>query len=97
VRSSFSVLLLIFGVVTYYLFSKRKIREDLKGIIALILLIIFRARNIITSQEEAGKFSKSILFLPYFLLRSLWSLINLIAREVKLGFLDFLGAFRIKK
>jgi len=89
--------LLIFGIVCWYILAKRKLTVDLKSILGLVLLGIFRTRRMIISVEEAGKFSKTLLFLPLYLLRSLYFIVKLVCSQAVLGLAEFLKAFKGRK
>lgn len=88
---------LIFGVVSWYLLAKRKIVDDFKNFLALLLLAVFRIKQILTSVEEAGVLSKQILLLPSLLAKSARFLLKLITREAVLSFGDLVKAFGFKK
>jgi hypothetical protein len=77
--------------------AKRKLVADLKSIFGLALLGIFRTRRMIISVDEAGKFSKTLLFLPLNLLRLLYLVVKLVCSQVALGFVDFTRVFRGRK
>ena len=93
----FEVALLFFGLFLWYFLAKRKPKEDFKEIVAFVLLAIFRLKRMLTSTEEGGKFAKSILFIPLYLIRSFYLFMKLVTFEVYVGFVDFVNVFRGRK
>ncbi|OGD84996.1 hypothetical protein A2165_04055 [Candidatus Curtissbacteria bacterium RBG_13_40_7] len=91
------LLLILFGLVFWYVLTKRKLISDVKSIFGAGLLGIFRFLRIITSIEEAGKLSRALVFSPLYLLRSVVFVVKLIYSQVLLGFVDFIGVFKTKK
>jgi len=89
--------LVICGTIFWYILAKRKLIADLKSIFGLILLGIFRVIRMITSAEEAGRFSKTLLFSPFYLLRLLYFVVKLVCSQVVLGFVDFTRVFKGRK
>src|SRR3989344_9562454 len=45
----FACAFLLFGGVSWYILAKRKVKEDTKGLLALFLLILFKAKRTVTS------------------------------------------------
>ncbi|OGD94306.1 hypothetical protein A3C33_03040 [Candidatus Curtissbacteria bacterium RIFCSPHIGHO2_02_FULL_42_58] len=90
-------LFFIGGIGSWYILSKNSWRDDAKKFSAICLLVLFRALRMVTSIEETGKFSKSIVFLPFYLLRSIFILLCVVVKEIADGFFDFLGVVGIKR
>src|SRR3989338_7989151 len=90
-------LFFIGGIGSWYILSKNSWRDDAKKFSAICLLVLFRALRMVTSIEETGKFSKSIVFLPFYLLRSIFILLRVVVKEIADGFFDFLGVVGIKR
>lgn len=80
------------GLLTWYVFAKRNLRGDTRAFFAQSLLTIFSLKRILTSADEAGRLSRGILFLPYFLLRSLCFLAMTLAKEARLSLVDLMHA-----
>ena len=95
----FIVLLLYFIVsaLTWYLISKRKLRDDLKDLMALFLLAIFKLKRIITSIHEADNVARSIILLPLGLLKLLRFLVLLLGREIYQSLVDVKEALGFRK
>ena len=91
-----AVCYLVFSLILWHLFSKRTFSRDAKNLFALLLLSTFRFRRMITSVDESGKFSKSIVLLPLFVSKTAFVVIKLVFREIRLGFGDFLYALGLK-
>lgn len=89
--------ILIASVVMWHKLAGRKLLEDAKGLFAFILLSLFRLMRMIRDVEEAGKFAKTIVFAPLWLGKSLYFLFKMLAREIFLGFADFLYVLGNKK
>lgn len=87
---------LIVGFVLWHMFSKRTFVRDVKNLFALVLLSVFRFKRMITSADEAGKFSRSVVLFPLFISKAVVSVIKLIIKELRRGFLDFLYVFGLK-
>lgn len=89
--------LLVLGISAWYALARRNLREDAKWLSGLVLLSIFRTVRMVRSADEAGKFSKSIIFAPYYLARSLFGLIIAFSGEVRLAFLELLYVFGLRR
>ena len=83
------IVFFVCGIVSWYFVSKRKIRSDLKKVSVWFLLSLFRTKRMLLSQEEAGKFSKSILFSPLYILKLLYTICLGVLKEIRLGLFDF--------
>ncbi|MBI3283156.1 prolipoprotein diacylglyceryl transferase [Candidatus Curtissbacteria bacterium] len=91
------ILLFLVTLAVWYALARRNLQEDVKWLSGLVLLSIFRTIRMVKSANESGKFSKSIIFFPYYVARSVLSLLLIIAREVRLALLDFLYVFGIRR
>lgn len=89
--------LLIFGVVFWHILAKRRLAEDAKTLIGIWFLSLLRVRRMLTSIEEAGLFSKSVLFSPLYLVRSAYYILRALTREIALSFTELVDAFRTKR
>lgn len=96
-QDSVDLVFIIFGAVSWYILAKKNPITDFKSALGLALLGIFRFRRIITSAEEAGKFSKTLLFIPLYLLRLLLTVVKLVCFQVILGFVDFIKVFKSRR
>lgn len=92
-----AVILLAFSAFIWPVLSKRKLLSDLKGIGGFLLLSLFAMFRILKSVDEAGRFSKTIVFSPYFLLRSLYLSLKFLIREIFLSLVDLRDSFRGRK
>jgi len=88
---------LVFGFFSWYILGGRSLRRDFKAILAIFLLAVFASKRLIFSVNEAGELSRTILFSPYYLIRSFCALMKVIIHEIILGLVDFVGAFKIKR
>lgn len=88
---------LLFGVVSWYILAKRKPKGDIKRLLALFLLLIFRFKRGITSVSEADQIAKALVLLPYNLGKLILKFFGVIAKEIISGFVDFAHALGIKK
>ena len=93
----FAVAFLLFGAVSWYILAKRESKQDLKGLLALFLLIIFRLKRSLTSISEANQIARAIVLLPYHLAVVIFKMLQVIAKEIIAGFVDFAHALGIKK
>ena len=91
------LIFLILGNVCWYICSKRNLKNDAKNIGAFLLLSIFRTRRILTNVDEAGKLSQAIVFLPFYLIRSIFIVLKLLAKEVIAGLTEFLYVIGVKR
>lgn len=88
---------LLFGIVSWYILAKRKPKGDIKGLLALLLLLIFRFKRSVTSVSEADQIAKALVLLPYNLGKLILKVFWVIAKEIISGFVDFAHALGIKK
>lgn len=88
---------LVCGVLSWYFLAKRNVSADFKNFLGFILLSIFRAKRMILSINEAGKFSRSIILAPYYLVKLVSKGILAIGNEIKLGFFELLYVFGLRK
>lgn len=91
------IVFLILGIVSWHVFTKRKVRVDVNSFFAGILLAVFKAKRILTTLEEADSLSKTTILAPYFLARKVYALFKYLAREVLAGFLELLYTLGLKK
>ncbi|EKD57617.1 MAG: hypothetical protein ACD_57C00211G0006 [uncultured bacterium] len=87
----------IFGVVAWYRLAKRKVRADLKMIVAVCLLILLKTQRILTSVREADSFSRSIVLSPLVLAKSLAVGVKLLGREIIFSLWGLVEVFRGRK
>lgn len=87
----------IFGAIVFYVFGKRRLVNDIKSVFAFILLAVFNFKRALTSSDEAGKISKSLIFLPYFILRVILVSLRILAKEVSRAFWELLYTLGFKK
>lgn len=81
----------------WYVISKRRLKEDIKGLFSILLLGIFKLKRILISTTEANNIARSIIFIPYYLVKALYFLVLLTGREVYLSFFDLLKALGLKR
>lgn len=91
------VSILLFGLISWYLLAKREIKDDLKGFIAILLLLVFKTRRVLTNLGEANHIARSVVLLPYNLVKGAYFLVKLIGHEIYVSFLDVMNAFGIKR
>ena len=96
-QAVFSVSLLLFGGISWYILAKRKVKEDTKGLLALFLLILFRTKRVLTSVREADPIARSIVLLPYNLAKFTLTIIRAAGKEIISSFFDFVHVLGIKK
>ena len=89
-----AVMFFIVGGLFWYFRAGRIPGSDLKSFFALALLTILRIRRMVTSVDEAGKFAKSLLFLPIYLVRLLYLLLKLVSGQFALSLVDVFRAFK---
>ena len=96
-QAVFSVSLLLFGGVSWYILARRKVPEDTKGSLALFLLILFRTKRVVTSIGEADQVARSVVLLPYNVAKFVLAIVSAIGKEIISSFFDFVHALGIKK
>ena len=77
--------------------AKRRLRDDLKSFLAFALLAFFTIKRSIKDINEAGMLSRTIVLAPYFLVRSIFRLLLLLARELRRSIIELLMVLGIKK
>lgn len=92
-----SVSFLVGGFVNWYFLTKRSLEKDFKNFLGFVLLSIFQTKRTVFSTNEAGKFSKSIIYAPYYLVKLLMKAFLAIGREIKLIFFELLYVFGLRK
>lgn len=85
----------LFGTVFWYRVNKRIFKNDAKRIFAFFLLRFLGFIRIIRSADEAGKFSKSLIFVPFTITRRFLVLLRGLFREIKLGLLELIHSLGI--
>ena len=96
-QALFATGLLLFGGLSWYILARRKVKEDTKGLLALFLLILFRARRILTTVSEANEIARSIVLLPYNLAKLTLTFTLAAGKEIISSFFDFMHDLGIKK
>lgn len=81
----------------WYLLAKRDMRQDIKNFFGFWLLAFFRTIRIIKSVEEAGTLSKSIIFVPYYIVRLLARILLKLVKEIRQATIEFLYVFGIRR
>lgn len=90
-------ILLLFSAVSWYFLAKRRLKNDTKSLIASFLLSVFKFRRVFTSFEEANRVARSVILLPYSLVKGVYFLVKLIGRELFISILDLVHAFGVKR
>lgn len=88
---------LIFGFFLWYKLSGRNAVKDVKGVIASILLFVFKTKRVLTTLEEADNLSKTIILAPYLLLKKFAVALKHLGRELMDSFFDFLYTLGVRK
>ena len=96
-QAVFSITFLLFGVVSWYILARRKLRGDIKELLALFLLILFKTKRVLTSVGEADQIARSIVLLPYNLAKFMLTIARAAGKEIISSFFDFVHALGIKK
>lgn len=87
----------ILGFVLFYKFSKRDIYADFKNLGAFFLLSLFKLKRITFSKSEANLAARSILLLPYYLVKLVIHLVKLLGREIYVSVNDFMHVLGVSK
>ncbi|MBI3342190.1 prolipoprotein diacylglyceryl transferase [Candidatus Curtissbacteria bacterium] len=87
---------LVFGISIWYRFSSRVLLNDIKAAFAFCLLRVMAAIRVFRSLDEAGKLSKTLILVPYTIVRKFLVLLKGFAKELKLGIEQFLYALGLK-
>ena len=88
---------LVLGIVGWYLLAKRKIKSDVGDLLGFLMLSVLRVFRMIRSSDEAGRFSKSIIFFPYYIVRTIFALFVTMGREIKAAALELLYVFGLRR
>lgn len=88
---------IVFGVLNWYVLSKRKLKNDFKDLSAAMLLGIFKLKKIVSTFEEAGNVSKNVIFLPYYILQIILVSLRGLIREMNRSYREFLYILGLKK
>ena len=91
------VSIFILAIIVWYILGKRDLRGDVKWFFGFGLLSLFRSMRMLRSTDEAGKFSKSMIVFPYYLVRTFGRLSLAVAKEIRLAILELLYVFGVKK
>lgn len=91
------VICLSVGVLLLYFISKRKHSRELKNLIALLLLGVFKLKRVLTSISEANLAAKAIVFSPLHLSKLVLNLVKLLGREIQLSAVELVQVFGGKK
>lgn len=89
--------LLVLGLSVWYALAKRNLKNDIKWLSGVVLLSMFKTVRMIRSTDEAGKFSKSIIFIPYYVAGRAFALLVAVSREVRLVILELLYVFGLRR
>ncbi len=92
-----SLAFLVFGCLLWYRAGRRILKNDAKRVFAFFLLKFLAAVRIIRSIDEAGKFSRSLILVPFTISRRFLVLLRGLLVEIKLGFLDFFHTLGLKR
>ncbi|GEM_PF-3218666 len=87
----------VFAIISWFVLAKRSFTGDCKSIFAFALLALFGIRRVVSSADEAGKVAKTILFSPLFLLRSLYSALKNLSKEIAYSFFELVSSFKGKR
>lgn len=93
----FNLAFLILGAVFWYRIAKRSITLDVRSFFGWFLLVIFRTKRVLTSVDEAGTISRSLVIAPLALFSGAFNLLKLIVAELGDSFINLWGAFKSKK
>lgn len=88
---------LMFGIISWYTLARRSVREDVRAVFARILLVILATKRMAKDINEAGKWARAIMLLPYWFLRWLVSLVKLIFGEIVSSARELLYVFGLKR
>ncbi|OGD86096.1 hypothetical protein A2164_04105 [Candidatus Curtissbacteria bacterium RBG_13_35_7] len=88
---------LCLGIFLQYFLAKKKIKTDIKSVIALVILGLFKLKRVMTSISEANVVSKSIIILPLSLVKLIANLVKLTGREIYISIGELLNVFGFKK
>ena len=91
------LLFLIFGLVCWWRLAKRNLKGDFKIIFAQVLLVIMGTKRVLTSFDEAGKFSRFLILVPYWFVIFLAGFVKMVGREIVLTASDLLYILGVKK
>jgi len=89
--------ILTLAAINWHYLAKRSWREEFKKVLGFILLSVFRMKRMLLSSDEAGKFSKSLILFPYYLIRAMGAILLVMGKEIKLGVFEFLYVIGFKK
>lgn len=84
-------------LLVWYALTGRQIMADLKNLFAFFLLSILRIRRIISDANEAGKFSRSLILVPWWFCRGVLAIAKTLGREIYLGIFDFLVVLGVRR
>lgn len=87
----------MFSAVSWYLFSKRKLKNDLKSFFGTTALSVFKIKRIFTNIREADNLARSIILSPMLVVKGALFLVKYVSREIYLSARDVLSAFGVLK
>lgn len=87
----------IVASVNWYLLARRKVSDDVKNSLGLMLLSIFKIKRVATNIREADNSAKAIVLSPYYLVKGVWFLVKYILKEIVLSFVDMKRSFGFGK
>lgn len=88
---------LLAGLVIWYILAGRQLLADIKSFFALILLVVFSLRRILTDINDAGRLSRAIIWAPYWLAKYIIWLVRFIFSQLVAAVLDLFYVFGLKK
>lgn len=91
------ILFLLIFSICWYIISRRKSRNDIKSLVALFILGIFKLKRVFNSIAEADNLARTLILSPVSIAKNLYLLVSLVGREIYLSILDLLGALGFKK
>lgn len=91
------IVFLIIGFGIWYLDGNAKKKINSNSFFAVILLSMFKIKRVMTSLPEADQLAKTIVLLPYSLVKLLVSFVKLTLHEVMVSLLDLVRVFGFKK
>lgn len=88
---------LFLGSISWYILAKRSLAKDVANFFGFVLLSIFRTRRMITSVNESGNFSKSMMLSPYYAVKIILGVLLFVAKEIKLAFFELMYVFGLRR
>ena len=91
------IFVLIVSTLLFYLLSARKFKDDLKNLMGLIILGLFKLKRILTSFSEANQVARVILLSPLYLSKFTFDLVKLVGKEIQLSLSELAQVFGVRK